>query len=65
MAAYGGQCCAIGGRTTHVDLPYGQRCPVTDPALLQAHHGKNGMADMLLCQRHHAEVDPHARVTAK
>jgi hypothetical protein len=35
------------------------RCSSTDG--LQAHHGKDGFPDMLLCRVHHREVDPWAR----
>lgn len=62
LAVYGGQCCAVGGLSTFTDLPQGTRCPVRDPGLLQAHHGKPPLPDMLLCDTHHAEIDPKARI---
>jgi hypothetical protein len=36
-----------------------RRCPRTSG--LQAHHGKSGMPDALLCREHHGAVDEHAR----
>lgn len=42
-------------------LTPGQRCPRT--TRLQAHHGKDGMPDMLLCGTHHSEIDLYARGT--
>lgn len=52
VAEYGGQCAAV------VD---GARCIAKlGTHRLQAHHLPDGNG-VLLCEKHHAEVDPHAR----
>jgi hypothetical protein len=41
------------------DLDPGERCSRTTK--LDAHHGEGAIPDMLLCSKHHAAIDPHAR----
>jgi predicted restriction endonuclease len=62
IQAYGERCMAVGPLDRELafsDLEPGRRCEATRG--LQAHHGKDGMIDMLLCQAHHKEIDSFAR----
>lgn len=66
IRVYGERCMAMGppDDAWNIDHPFadlapGQRCERTTG--LQAHHGKDGERDLLLCGTHHGGVDPHAR----
>lgn len=57
MKEFGGRCAVVenGVRCVKLDVSLG------GPESLQAHHGKRGKPDLLLCAVHHRMLDPHAR----